>query len=58
MSACGQRGCEQNIIRGRLVIRDGEACLSASTAQRLIRKGTLQCSSRRLEEEKQSKQYR
>lgn len=60
MSAYGQCGCKQNVIRGRLVIRDGEASLSESTAQRLIRKGTLQCSSRRLEEESdrhQSKQF-
>lgn len=48
MSACGQRGREENITGGSWVIGVGEAGLSAPAAQRLIRKGALQRSSRRL----------
>lgn len=45
VSACGQRGGEQDIRGGRLVLRVGEAGLSAPAAQGLIRKGALQSSS-------------
>lgn len=52
VSACGQRGREEDVIGGPLVIRVGEAGLSAPAAQRLVRKGALQRSPWRLKREK------
>lgn len=46
--ACGQRGREEDVIGGPLVIRVGEAGLSAPAAQGLVRKGALQRSPWRL----------
>lgn len=52
VSACGQRGREEDVVGGSLVLRVGEAGLSAPAAQRLVRKGALQRSPWRLKREK------
>lgn len=55
MSACGQRGREEDVVGGSLVISVGEAGLSAPAAQRLVRKGALQRSPWRLKRERVKK---
>lgn len=51
VSACGQRGREEDVVGGSLVIRAGVAGLAAPAAQGLVRKGALQRSPWRLKGE-------